>query len=193
MMSHNLLLIILIAVVIVPIIIGGYNKAKPKMKKTTQTPGHTLEEYTRQLNVETAMEAIKYNGFIPETDGTWIRFMVQGEKFFVDVTRCPVVHFSYSFSIDQNHNVEDMKKAMLLLSDRIIMGRAYIEEDNEGISFIVDSFERNYGHFRDTLNDYINLLYETRRRFGILYDEIQTKRNEENKIISQINRTALPS
>ena len=44
-----------------------------------------IENYTRPLTIETAMEAIRYNGYVPDSDGKWICFMVQGERFFVDV------------------------------------------------------------------------------------------------------------
>lgn len=152
-----------------------------------------IEKYTRPLTVETAMEAIRYNGYVPDSDGKWICFMVQGERFFVDVTGFPIAHFVYPFSLDENHNLEDLQAATGKLQERIIMGTAYIDNDKQGISFSVDGIERNYGHFRDALNDYIHLLYETRRRHKILYDEFQAKRQKEQIPFLQESRTALPS
>lgn len=152
-----------------------------------------IEKYTRPLTVETAMEAIRYNGYVPDSDGKWICFIVQGERFFVDVTGFPIAHFVYPFSLDENHNLEDLQAATGKLQERIIMGTAYIDNDKQGISFSVDGIERNYGHFRDALNDYIHLLYETRRRHKILYDEFQAKRQKEQIPFLQESRTALPS
>ena len=152
-----------------------------------------LKNYNRPLTTETAMEAIRYNGYVPASDGKWICFMIEGERFFVDVTGYPVAHFVYPFSLDENHNLEDLQAATNMLPERIIMGTAHIDNDKKGISFIVDGIERNYGHFRDALNDYIHLLYETRKRHRALYDEFQTKRQKEQITFLQESRTALPS
>ena len=132
------------------------------------------------------MEAIRYNGYVPDSDGKWICFMVQDERFFVDVTGFPVAHFIYPFSLDQNLNLENLQLATDRLPERIIMGRAHIDDDKQGISFFVDGIERNYGHFRDSLNDYIQLLYETRKRQRALYEELEEER-EKRKIPSFAN------
>ena len=152
-----------------------------------------IQDYTRKLTIETAMEAIRYNGYVPDSDGKWICFMVQGERFFVDVTGYPVAHFVYPFSLDEDHNLEDLQAATDMLPERIIMGTSHIDNDKQGISFIVDGIERNYGHFRDALNDYIHLLYETRKRHRALYEEFQAKRQKEQIPLLQEPRMALPS
>ena len=143
-----------------------------------------LQKYNRPLTVENAMEAIRYNGYVPDSDGKWICFMVQGERFFVDVTSYPVAHLISHFSIDENHNIVNLKAATELLSDRIIIGRAHIDNDQQGISFIADGIERNYGHFRDSLNDYIHLLYETRARHRAIYDDLQARTDKDKALIS---------
>ena len=152
-----------------------------------------LQDYNRPLSIETAMEAIRYNGYVPDSDGKWICFMVQGERIFVDVTGDPIAHFVYPFSLDEDHNLEDLQTATDILPERIIIGRAHIDNDKQGISFIADGIERNYGHFRDALNDYIHLLYETRKRHRALYEEIQAKRQKDQITILQEPRMALPS
>lgn len=34
-----------------------------------------------QLDKESAMEAIRFNGYVPDADEHWIKFMVQGEHY----------------------------------------------------------------------------------------------------------------
>ena len=143
-----------------------------------------LQNYNRPLTVENAMEAIRYNGYVPDSDGKWICFMVQGERFFVDVTGFPVAHFVYPFSLDENHDMANLRAATELLPDRIIIGRAHIDNDQKGISFIADGIERNYGHFRDSLNDYIHLLYETRARHKAIYDDLQARTDKDKALAS---------
>lgn len=152
-----------------------------------------LQNYNRPLTIENAMEAIRYNGYVPDSDGKWICFMVQGEKLFVDVTSYPVAHFVYPFSLDGKYNLGDLHAATEKLPERIIMGSAHIDEDQKGISFFVDGIERNYGHFRDTLNDYIYLLYETRKRHKALYEELRDERQKAQMSFLQNPHRALPS
>lgn len=137
------------------------------------------QDYLRPLSIETAMEAIRYNGYVPESDGKWICFMVQGERFFVDVTGTPIAHFVYPFSLDDSTNLTNLKKATDILPERIIISRAHIDNDQQGISFVVDGIEHNYGHFRDSLCDYIHLLYETRARHKAIYEDLQSRPDKE--------------
>ena len=137
------------------------------------------QDYLRPLSIETAMEAIRYNGYVPESDGKWICFMVQGERLFVDVTGSPIAHFVYPFSLDDSTNLTNLKKASEMLPKRIIIGRAHIDNDQQGISFVVDGIEHNYGHFRDSLSDYIHLLYETRARHKAIYEDLQSRPDKD--------------
>lgn len=143
-----------------------------------------LQNYNRTLTIENAMEAIRYNGYVPDSDGRWICFMVQGERFFVDVNDYPVAHFVYPFSLNENHNMTNLKAATELLPESIIIGRAHIDNDRNGISFIADGIERNYGHFRDSLNDYIHLLYETKARHWAIYNDLQAQKDRERVLAS---------
>lgn len=147
-----------------------------------------LQKYNRPLTIENAMEAIRYNGYVPDSDGKWICFMVQGERFFVDVSGSPIAHFVYPFSLDESHNLANLRAATELLPDRIIIGRAHIDNDQKGISFIADGIERNYGHFRDSLNDYIHLLYETRARHKAIYEDLQSRAEKESVLANWGNQ-----
>ena len=52
----------------------------------------TSSDYdSRPLNKETAMEAIRYNGYVPDANEAWIDFMVQGEHFAIDAERFPIM------------------------------------------------------------------------------------------------------
>lgn len=151
-----------------------------------------IQDYTRKLSVETAMEAIRYNGYVPDSDGKWNCFIVQGGI----LCRCYGISgrsLCLPFSLDVNHNLEDLQAATDMLPERIIMGTFHIDNDKQGITFIVDGIERNYGHSRDTLNDYSHLLYETRKRRRALYEEFQAKQQKEQITLLQEPRIALPS
>lgn len=56
-------------------------------------------------------------------------------------------------------------------------------------SLIADGIERNYDHFRDNVNDCIHLLYETKARHKVIYDDLQA-RTDKDKALSSWGTTA---
>lgn len=147
-----------------------------------------LQNYSRPLTIGNAMEAIRYNGYTPDSDGKWICFLVTGERFYVDVTGYPVAHFLYPISLDENHNIANLREAAELLPDKIIIGRANIDNHQRVIYFIADGIERNYGHFRDSLNDYIHLLCETRARHEAIYNDLQVRTDIDKALASCVSQ-----
>jgi len=136
-------------------------------------------DYNKSLNVESAMDAVRYNGFSPDYDGAWITFETPGGRFFLDVSKAPVAHFVYPFSLGDDIDRACLTEACDRLHERVIMGRASVGEDGNELVFFVDGIERNYGHLRDSLQDYIYLLTETRSRHWELYQEIRARRRDE--------------
>ena len=114
----------------------------------------------RTLDPETAMEAIRYNGFVPETDGHWITFMSQGEHFAIDAERFPVLVLMKHYNLDRKeYDMDLMHKAAHQVSDDIIMGKVLFTGDEEdGIAFQIAAIENKYGHFKESLTRYINII-----------------------------------
>ena len=140
------------------------------------------------LNQDTAMKAIRFNGFVPEADGDWIKFMSQGERFLIDTGRFPVLVLMKHYNLDQaEYDMDLMRKAAHQVSDDIIMGKVFFTGDNEdGIAFQLVSIENKYGHFRDSLSRYINIIEETQSRMSHIYNEMDKKKKEIMSIPRQI-------
>lgn len=146
----------------------------------------------RTLDPETAMEAIRYNGFVPEMDGHWITFMSQGEHFAIDAERFPVLVLMKHYNLDRKeYDMDLMHKAAHQVSDDIIMGKVLFTGDEEdGIAFQIAAIENKYGHFKDSLTRYINIIDEAQARMSHIYNEMDQKQKEAVSIMPNLTASA---
>ncbi|MBQ9584114.1 MAG: hypothetical protein IJQ93_14240 [Bacteroidales bacterium] len=133
----------------------------------------TSSDYdSRPLNKETAMEAIRYNGYVPDFDGHWINFMVQGEHFSIDAERFPIMLMIKFYSMDRaDFDMDIMHKAAHQVSDELCMGKVLFTGD-DGIAFQFATIDNKFGQFRDNLARYISIIGEAQNRMGQLYNEM---------------------
>lgn len=140
-----------------------------------------------QLDKETAMEAIRFNGYVPDADEHWIKFMVQGEHYAIDADRFPVMVLMRHYSLDHNDwDMDLMHKAAHQVSDELIMCKVlFCGEDEDGIVFQISAIEDKYGHFKDCLTRYISIIEEAYARMSEIYNEMCAKRKEGLSLIQQ--------
>lgn len=144
------------------------------------------------LDKETAMEAIRYNGYVPEADGHWITFMAQGEHYAIDADRFPVMVMMKHYNLDRKeYDMDLMHKAAHQVSDDIIMGKVlFTGEDEDGIAFQITAIENKYGHFKDCLTRYISIIDESQSRMSQLYNDMDAKQKENLSVFPQLGAGA---
>ena len=144
------------------------------------------------LDKETAMEAIRYNGYVPEADGHWITFMAQGEHYAIDADRCPVMVMMKHYNLDRKeYDMDLMHKAAHQVSDDIIMGKVlFTGEEEDGIMFQITAIENKYGHFKDCLTRYISIIDESQSRMSQLYNDMDAKQKENLSVFPQLGAGA---
>lgn len=149
------------------------------------TPAPVVD--ANQLDKETAMEAIRFNGYVPDADEHWIKFMVQGEHYAIDADRFPVMVLMRHYSLDHNDwDMDLMHKAAHQVSDELIMCKVlFCGEDEDGIVFQLSAIEDKYGHFKDCLTRYISIIEEAYARMSEIYNEMCAKRKEGLSLIQQ--------
>ena len=144
------------------------------------------------LDKESAMEAIRYNGYVPETDGHWITFMAQGEHYAIDADRFPVMVMMKHYNLDhKEYDMDLMHKAAHQVSDEIIMGKVLFTREEDGIAFQITAIENKYGHFKDCLTRYINIINESQSRMSQLYNDMDAKQKELQNINQLLNNSVL--
>lgn len=139
-----------------------------------------------QLDKESVMEAIRYNGYVPDADENWITIMVQGELYVIDPDRFPIMTIMKPYSLD--HNKRDMNllhMAAQQVSDELIMAKViFTGEHEDGIAFQLVAIENKYGHFKDCLTKYISIIEEAHTRTNNIYNDLVEK-NKELSLLPQ--------
>lgn len=141
-----------------------------------------------QLDKESAMEAIRFNGYVPDADEHWINFMVQGEHYAIDADRFPVLVMMKHYNLDHNEwDMDLMHRAAHQVSDELIMGKVlFTGEEEDGIAFQITAIENKYGHFKDCLTRYISIIEESQARMSKIYNDMDAKRKENLGLIPQL-------
>ena len=144
------------------------------------------------LDKENALEAIRYNGYVPESNGNWISFMVQGEPYLIDAERFPVMVMMKHYNLKRSEfDMDLMHKAAHQVSDDLIMGKVlFTGEDEDGISFQITAIENKYGHFKECFMRYINIIEDSQSRMSSLYNEMIAKRDENLSLFPQLGAGA---
>ena len=164
------------------------NKWLKEQREQTPEPVAVDDVDNHPLDKETAMEAIRYNGYVPEADGHWITFMAQGEHYAIDADRFPVMVMMKHYNLDHKEwDMDLMHKAAHQVSDDIIMGKVlFTGEEEDGIAFQITAIENKYGHFKDCLTRYISIIDESQSRMSQLYNEMDAKQKETLSVLPQL-------
>ena len=168
------------------------NKWLNEQRKHTQEPVAVDDVDNHPLDKETAMEAIRYNGYVPEANDNWITFMIQGEHYAIDSERFPVMTMMKHFGLDHKEwDMDLMHKAAHKVSDDIVMGKVlFTGEEEDGIAFQIAAIENKYGHFKDCLTRYIEIINESQSRMSQLYNEMEAKQKERLSVFPQVGAGA---
>ena len=156
------------------------NKWLKEQREQAPKPMPVDDVNNHPLDKESAMAAIRYNGYVPEANDHWITFMAQGEHYAIDADRFPVMVMIKHYNLDHKEwDMDLMHKAAHQVSDDIIMGKVlFTGEEEDGIMFQITAIENKYGHFKDCLTRYINIIEESQSRMGQLYKEMEAERKD---------------
>lgn len=168
------------------------NKWLKEQREQASEPVAVDDVDNHPLDKETAMEAIRYNGYVPEADGHWITFMAQGEHYAIDADRFPVMVMMKHYNLDRKeYDMDLMHKAAHQVSDDIIMGKVlFTGEEEDGIAFQITAIENKYGHFKDCLTRYISIIDESQSRMSQLYNDMDAKQKENLSVFPQLGAGA---
>lgn len=168
------------------------NKWLKEQREQVPEPVTVDDVDNHPLDKETAMEAIRYNGYVPEADGHWITFMAQGEHYAIDADRFPVMVMMKHYNLDRKeYDMDLMHKAAHQVSDDIIMGKVlFTGEEEDGIAFQITAIENKYGHFKDCLTQYISIIDESQSRMSQLYNDMDAKQKETLSVLPQLGTGA---
>ena len=155
---------------------------KNAVQASTVSAASVDDQGSRRLDRELIMEAIRYNGFVPEvdTDENWVFFKKLGLTYGIVTERLPMFIIMRHYDLDKNEwNMELLHQAAHKVSDDIIMAKVLLTgEDEDGISFQLTSFEDDYDHLKDFLCQYLSIIDESYARLFDIYNELENKKSD---------------
>jgi hypothetical protein len=131
------------------------------------------------LTIGKIADAVRMEGFFPETEETGVRFKVQGEGYYVDAERLPLIFLLKGYSIDPNDwEMDILRDAAHRMSDALIMVKATISDDDRSLNFFVAAQDRNYESFRANLPAYMRILEDGQRKMNEEYHRMVDEKRE---------------
>ena len=152
--------------------VKGLNEANRELVKRipVMNGGNSVQE---PLTVEKISDAVRFEGFFPEIEDKLVVFRVQGRTYYVDANRLPLVFLVKPFDIDPSELEMDLFKAAAhSMSDRLVMVKATISDDEKHMRYFVASRDRNFESFRANLTAYIGILDDGQHLMNETYDQL---------------------
>ena len=131
------------------------------------------------LSVERIADALRMEGFFPEIEENWIKFKVQGEGYFVDANRLPLLFLIKSYNVDPNDwEMDLLREAAHKMSDDLVMVKATFSDDGKSMRFFVAAQDRNYESFRANITPYLRILQDGERLMNDEYHKMVDEKRE---------------
>ena len=150
------------------------------MQLLKQEPAKNEERACMEpLNVDKIAEAVRSEGFIPETEGNWVSFKVQGEGYYVDANGLPLIFIVKGYGVDPNDwEMDLLRDAAHQMSDELVMVKATFSDDGKDMRFFVAARDRNYESFRANVSFYLHILEDSQRKTSEEYHRMMDEKRE---------------
>lgn len=131
------------------------------------------------LTVEKIADAVRMEGFFPEVEETGVRFKGQGESFYIDAERLPLVFILKGYNVDPNEwEMDILRDAAHKMSDDLVMVKATFSDDNKSLNFFVAAQDRNFESFRANLTSYMRIIEDGQRKMNEEYHRMVEEKRE---------------
>ena len=169
------------------------------LKNEPVKAGRANTDGPEPLTLDKIADAVRMEGFFPETEETGVRFKAQGESFYIDAERLPLVFLVKGYNVDPDEwEMDILRDAAHLMSDALIMVKATFTDDGTTLNFFVAAQDRNYESFRANLTNYMRIIEDGQRKMNEEYHRMVDAKREaalaaqpyipqvkqENKVVS---------
>lgn len=125
------------------------------------------------LTADLVCDALRYNGFVPESVEGAIKFRSQGEVYRIVTETIPYVTVEQWFSLEKDKlDMRLFRQATADVTRGMVIGKAALSDDGSAVRFSANAWENRYGHFRDALPVYIDVVNEIGARHRQRYSEL---------------------
>ena len=136
-------------------------------------------EGPKPLTVDTIAEAIRMEGYMPEKQEDGVAFKIQGDSYFVDAERLPLLFLIKGYNVDPNDwDIDLLQHAAHLMSDDLAIVKATFADDNKHLNFLIAAQDRNYESFRLNLSTYLRMLENGEQKLSDHYHRMEDEQKE---------------
>ena len=136
-----------------------------------------------ELTPHMIAEAVRANGFVPETRERHVLFMAQGERYQIRTDRLPYLTVIKSYHLKtEDYDMDLFRAAAEKVSNNMFLMRLVVDEKDSFFSFEIDAYEQFYGHFKDSLTTYLNGIEEAKRSHLKLYRKLLDDKKEMERL-----------
>lgn len=149
--------------------------------------GKIINEPSEPLSLDKIEDSVKHCGYVPRRNGTIISFDVGNNLYFIDAYRLPRVFIAHRYKIDTKFwDLDLLKQSAHKMSDDVIMVKAILEEEEEGLylKFYIATMDRCHSSFRDNLSTYISFIAEAAHRMLDTYNHLELEKKKQEVITS---------
>lgn len=176
-----------------------YEKQVTELKDKLTDKSQSLNDgpsYSDVLTPELVCQAVRTNGYVPELRDEAVFFMINGETYTIITGRLPIVTVYKGYALtESDYDIPLLREACHRLSDDMIMVKAFVSDEADGINFQLTASEHCYGNFCASLGRYINIIDEAVVRNRMKYDDVVKEKElaaegghkQENNVISAAN------
>ena len=131
------------------------------------------------LTIEKIADAIRLEGYVPEIEEDGVSFKAQGEGYYIDAERLPLIFIVKGYSVDPNDwEMDFLREAAHRMSDALIMVKAGISNDNKSLNYFIAAQDRNYESFRANLTSYLRIIEDGQRKMNDEYHKMVDEKRE---------------
>ena len=158
------------------------NKSDLETELSELRRGRSLSDpaATWALTPELVSDALKYNGYkVEDNSEDMCLFKANDLKYELIYNRIPFIQLKAMFSLEDDWNIEVLKKAIESVNPQVFMAKAFVDEKDRSVTNYIDIYEPAYGHFRDCLPDYLTALKAIRNASVSEYDKLIEESNKQ--------------
>jgi hypothetical protein len=118
-------------------------------------------------------------GYMPEKQEDGVSFKAQGESYYVDAERLPLLFLVKGYNVDPDEwDIDLLREAAHLMSDDLAMVKATFTDDGKHLNFFVAAQDRNFESFRANLCAYMRLLESGQQSLNEHYHRMEEEQKE---------------
>ena len=139
---------------------------------------YDFDQAKKELTKDSIKEILFSKGYGPVDANDRFYFKVKGRYRFIYIGQLPRIAIGAEFPIEDNNEVEIIKKVAYRITSKNYLVKAYVRNDNKTLVIRVDAYEPKLSHFRESIDHYLMVVNDGHKKLWEL--------KEQEKLIDKV-------